>query len=149
MSICRVFCLCCLFLVPAFPALADVSVLQKLRFGELIITDNNNKYDIVVNVDGSFGHSGEIISIEDPQPGIYEIDDLIPNTVITVTGTQIQPLTRSGNQFTLKDFQIINTNSDPTGTASVTLGATAETSGNGVMYAGGTYNGIIELQVSY
>lgn len=128
---------------------ADISVLQKLRFGELIITDNDTCHTITVNPNGSFGHSDAIIKITDPQPGIYQIDDLIPNSVIHVNVTQIQPLSGGNNFFTLKDFQVIHTNSDASGLTTVTLGATAETSGNGLPYDSRTYNGTLQIEINF
>ena len=128
---------------------ADLSVLQKLRFGEVVITNNNAAYSINVNPDGTFGHAGSIIKINDPQPGIYQIDDLTPNSVINVTAVQLQPLSGGGNFFTLRDFQIVNSNSNASGLANITMGATAQTSGNSVGYSSRTYNGSIQIQISY
>ncbi len=139
----------CAVLFVSSHAQADVSILQKLRFGEVIITNNNMLYSISVNPDGSFGHAGSIIKITDPQPGIYQIDDLTPNALINVTATQLQPLSGGGNFFTLKNFQVVHSNSDASGLADITLGATAETSGNSLAYDSRTYNGTIQLQISY
>ncbi len=133
----------------ASPAYSDITELQKLRFGEFIVTNNSTQQGITVNVDGSFGFSSIFLNIEDPQPGIYEIDGLTPNSMITVTASQIQPLTGAGNFFTLRSFQTLDTDTNGAGVTTITLGATAETSGNSTPYVDQTYNGIIEIQISF
>lgn len=130
-------------------AKADISLVQKLRFGEVVITNNNNQHSITVNTDGSFSHSGSIININDPQPGIYQIEDLVPNSIIYITATQSQPLSAGGNFFTLNNFQIVHSNSDASGLTNITLGATAQTSGNSAPYDSQTYNGTIQIQINY
>ncbi len=130
-------------------AKADITLVQKLRFGEVVITNNNNQHSITINTDGSFSHAGSIININDPQPGIYQIEDLVPNSIIQITATQSQPLSAGGNFFTLKDFQIVHSNSDASGLANITLGATAQTSGNSASYDSRTYNGTIQIQINY
>ena len=128
---------------------ADISILQKLRFGEWIITNNNAIHSITVSPSGAFSHSSALIRLNDPQEGVYEIDGLTPNAIITVTATQISPLAAGGNTFNMNTFQVNHTNSNASGVATIRLGATAQTTGSGLAYDSRTYNGSIRIQISY
>ena len=130
-------------------AYAGITILQPMRFGELVITNNDSMHTITINTDGSYSNSPSILIITAPQEGRYEIDGLVPSSVITVTASQNMPLSGGGNTFTLKNFQVIHSNSDATGVASVTLGGDAETTGSGMNYSDLTYNGSIDLEVTY
>mgnify|MGYP000527742782 CR=1 FL=1 len=130
-------------------AIADVITLQGLHFGEFVITDNNSVHGITVNIDGSVSHSGAVIEINAPRPGIYQIDGLPPNNVINVIVSQDQPMVGNSNSFNLTNFQESHTNSNAGGITDITIGATAETSGNGQPYVDQNYSGQVRIQISF
>ena len=128
---------------------ADFVIVQNLHFGEFVIQDNYKPHHLTVNPDGSYTHAPNFIEIDPPQPGIYQIDELEPNSVINVTASQLQPMMGNNNFFTLENIQVIHSNVDEAGLADIMLGADAVTSGNGSKYVGDTYSGQILIQISY
>lgn len=145
-------CIACLILtlsLLSIPSSADVISLTKLRFGKFIVAENNNKQSVTVNLDGSYNFSSSLIMIDPPQRGEYQIHDLAPNSTLHLDVSQIQPLSATGNFFILKNFENFHTNSDNNGVANLILGATAESSGNGLPYRDQTYSGTIQILISY
>lgn len=128
---------------------ASFVVIQNLHFGEFIIQDNRVSHRLTINPDGSYTPAPSFIEITPPKPGIYQIDNLTPNSIINVTAVQIQPMVGANNFFTLENFQVSHSNVDQAGLATITLGADAVTSGNGSPYTDDTYTGQIQIQISF
>lgn len=138
------------FLWPFASAHADVDVIQNLDFGEVFIPSNDSVHSITINTNGSYSFSADIYELSAPEEGIYEIDGLPANTVVaSVVITQIQPLTGSSNFFNMSGFQTLFTNTDALGVSQITLGATAETTGNGMPYTNQNYNGQLQIQINF
>lgn len=123
---------------------------QALEFGEWVITDNSTSHSITVETDGSYTHSPDLIMLDPPQQGIYQITGLPNNAIInSVTVIMTQPLEGGGSEsFTMDDFDAIAPNADVNGETVVTLGATAYTSGNNNAYGDGDYSGELSLQIN-
>jgi hypothetical protein len=130
---------------------AGVTVVQALSFGEFIVKNNNAQYDIVVNVGGGHTYdSSGFIQISAPQVGIFDIDGLPANSVISsVVITQVSPLLGGGRVFQMVDFQESHTNTNSSGVSRITVGATARTSGSGLAYVDQTYSGDLEIQINF
>lgn len=133
----------------AYPAKADLLPVSELSFGRFIVTNNATRQSISVYLDGSFSFTDGLIKIDDPQTGQYQIDDLPPNRVLNIEAYQLEPMEGAGNFFTLKDFNVAHTNSNEVGLTTVTLGATAESSGNNQPYADQRYTGTIQILISF
>lgn len=144
-----------IFLVPAFlnsrEAVAGVSVVQALHFGSFVVKSNDAQYDIVVNTDGSYSFDPDgYIEISPPQEGVFDIDGLPTNSVInSVVITQTTPLSGIGGSFQMLDFQELHTNTDGLGVATITIGATARSSGSGIAYADDTYSGELLVEINF
>lgn len=125
---------------------------QPLNFGVWAITTNTGTKFITVNTNGSFSSSAGLVNISTPPTqGIYTVDTLPPFTAInSVTASMLLPMTGGNQPFTLDTFQIIY---DPTtnasGEISITLGASAKTTGSSVPYDDAVYSGTIQLDINY
>jgi hypothetical protein len=130
------------------PAKADITELQPLRFGEWIVTNNDTVQTVTVNTDGSYNNSAGLIMLQAPQQGIYRIDGLPPFAIIM--GFDIvmtEPMTGAGNSFTMDSFQTTADPVDGSGETTLSLGATARSSGNGQPYPDTTYNGELTIDI--
>lgn len=87
-----------------------------------------------------------------PQEGIFDIDGLPINTIISsVTVLQLQALDAgAGPDFSLDNFQVITPPlTTGAGHATISVGAQANTSGNGDMYPDAVYNGQLNLTFNH
>jgi hypothetical protein len=133
-------------------AFADVTVIQELDFGQFIVKNNDAQHDITINPGGVYSFSGAgLVEISPPEDGIYDIDGLPPNSVITsINITQLNPLQGvTGEVFQMVNMQSSFSSTNGSGVARIGIGGTARTSGNGNPYADQTYNGILQIQINF
>lgn len=131
---------------------AGVTVVQALSFGSWISKNNDAQYDITINTNGSYTFDAAgFIEIAAPQEGIFDIDGLPSSTAIaSVTVTQTIPLSASGENFQMVSLQESHpATTTAGGTAEITVGGTARTSGNTNAYGDFTYNGQLEIQINF
>lgn len=151
--LCRATLLAWVYLLCAPQSLAQsVNVLQPIRFGSWLITNNAGAYSITINTDGSSSHSPQLVMIRPPQKGIYEFTGLpVSTTFNSLDVTQNQALSNGGGEvFIMKDFQVdAPTSTDASGHLPLVLGATVETSGNGGSYGNGEFTGQINVEINY
>ena len=129
-----------------------VTTVQALDFGEWLSYGNAAEYEITVNTDGSYSADAAFIKITAPQEGIYDIEGgFTPFTpVASVVVTQQAVLACCGNTFSMDTFQETHSAAvDAAGVVRVTVGGTANTSGNSSAYVDGTYNGSINIQINF
>lgn len=140
------------FVFRPFGSHAGVTTVQQLNFGEFLSYNNDSQYDITVNTNGSYSFdSGGFVEIAAPQEGVYDLDGMTPNTAITgVAVTQSSALSFGISSFDMINFQEVHSGStDGSGVARVTIGATARTTGNGLVYADKTYSGVVNIQINF
>ncbi len=130
-------------------AMADMSEMQPLNFGRWIVIENNTPSQVTVQTNGSYSNSPQLIMLEPPQQGIYQVTDLPPFAqIIGIDVTMVQPMQGGvGEEFTLDNFQVISPNADGAGMTTLTLGGRAQTSGSGNNYEDSTYNGTLEIDI--
>lgn len=135
----------------AAQAQANFTQVQKLDFGKWFFGDNSSVAMVTVNPVGVVSSSGPIIMLESPKPGIYNITGLPAFTsIIGVTVTGIPPtLEFSGRTFDIDNFTTQIPDADGSGNTQLRLGADLETSGDGLAYPGGTYDGQINIEIDY
>lgn len=135
-------CLCA-----SFAYADDVVVIQPLRFGTWYIPGNNAVYSVDIQTDGSYSNSPQLTMIEPPTEGIFDIGDLPVNTAInSLDVTENTPLEFSGSVFDMDDFETASSGvTDSNGRVTVTVGATASTTGGGGSYPSGEYTGSLDL----
>lgn len=134
-------------------ALAGITTIQALSFGNYVVANNNSVQTVTVSLSGNVTASSGLLEITPTaQQGIYDIDGLTPNAVIaSVDVTALGPMrgVNISNEFTLGSFTANHTNVDPSGVARVTIGGTASTTGNGLGYPDQTYTATVEVQINY
>ncbi len=131
---------------------AGVTTVQALNFGSWISKNNDAQYNITINTNGSYSFdSAGFIEISPPQEGIFDLDGMTPNTAIaSVDVTQITPLSGSGPEFNMINFQETHpASTDASGVARITIGATAQTTGVGASYIDQTFTGQIQIQINF
>lgn len=130
-------------------AQAGVSTTQSLDFGVFIVPKNDAQYDVSINTLGNVTTDATLSQIEAPQVGIYVIDGLTPGaTVSNVVVTEQSSMSFSAREFNLVNFEVsYPATVNGAGELTVTIGATARTTGNATSYITGKYNGMITVQV--
>lgn len=134
-------------------ALAGITTIQALSFGNYVVANNNSVQTVTVSLSGNVTASSGLLEITPTaQQGIYDIDGLTPNAIIAsvdVTALTTMRGVNVSNEFTLGSFTSNHTNADPSGVARVTIGGTASTTGNGLGYPDQTYSATVEIQINY
>lgn len=138
-------------------ARADILKLQDLHFGNLIILNNSEPHIFVLNADGTTTPSEHIFVMDTyqgdgakPAPARFKIDALKEHSQISVVAENIKLEAHSSdNYFWVKDIVVSDTHTDEQGDMSFSMGATLETSGNGMAYAEDVYEGVLPITVSY
>jgi hypothetical protein len=148
------FLLIVFFVCVVLPAsvLADPVTIQRLDFGRLLVKKNNSLQSITVNTDGSYSATSEIIVLDPPEVGIYEIDGLNPSsTISSVTVNVTDPLQCgcSSEQYFMDSFVVVAPPTNSSGVTTITIGARAQTSGNNNAYGSGLYEGELSLSFNY
>ncbi len=141
----------CAFFV-SVPAYAGVTVIQAMSFGNFVSKKNDMQYEVTINTNGTYVFdSAGFIEISAPQEGIYDIDGLTPSAAIaSVVITQSSPLTIGGRSFQMINFQETHdASTDAGGVARVTVGATAQGDGITTAYPDNTYNGSLNITISF
>lgn len=131
---------------------AQHSVIQALNFGEWVVTNNNSTQTATVQTNGSYSNSPAMILISPPEPGIYLISGLPTNmTIQSVDVTMLTPMQSMGQSFTIDNFttQLSSSNTGPSGETTLTLGARARSSANGIPYPDTTYTGDIMIVLNF
>ncbi len=141
-----------LFMLVSSISNAAVTTIQAFDFGEWVVKNNDAQHEITINTNGSYTYdSAGFIEISPPQEGIFDLDGMTPNTsIVSVVVTQFSPLSGSGIDFEMINFQETHSAStDGLGVARITVGGTARTSGAGGSYVDQTFNGIVQIQINF
>lgn len=142
----------------------EMTVVDHLSFGTFAVADNSISQAIVVTPDNdTFPDTG--IAVGQPgQRGVYEFTGLPPNVAFYVGVDVPNPPSEggividdsafltNGRSFTVDSFALGNggvLQSDGAGDATMLLGATLHTSGDGTPYSGGTYAGQVSFTIYY
>lgn len=135
-------------LFPVNPASADIYEIQPMTFGNWVVTNNTASHYVSVATDGSYNHSPELVMLEPPSQGIYEIDELPDGFVVNdVTVSVRDPLSYESRGFLMDDFQVIYSPAVVDGVIGVTLGGRARTTGDGYNYGDGVYRGVLTIEI--
>lgn len=128
---------------------AEITQLQKLDFGEWAVTDNRSTHKIILNTDGSYtASSNSMVMLSPPKNGVYEVTELPAyNTINSVNVTVIQPMQGTGGMFLIDDFTTLTPAADEDGVTTITLGATASTTGDGQGYNDDDYTGELQIEI--
>lgn len=156
-----VFCLA-IFFWPMKVVAQDINEVQQLSFGTFAILDNSAAHTIVVDPDNSVAYDPDLIPGTPANRGEYVFTGLPANTTFTLGVTIANPptdggvtldnqtalSTGGGQNFTVSNFAINVANemiTDNNGDATLHIGATLSTSGNGGFYNDGVFNGTYDI----
>jgi len=136
------------FLSPAF-AQPSGHQIDALHFGRVVVRNNSSVHEITVETNGNFfASSGAIIFIEDPQEGRYFFDGLPEDSVVdaeVIAGHATYGSALPGAYFVIEDFTYVVPNTNGIGQVTITVGATAKTTGLNDHYVSGTYSADITV----
>lgn len=124
---------------------------QRLNFGTWLISSNASNYSITVQPNGSYSNSPQLVMLSPPSPGVYSVTGLPPfATILSVVVVMSQPLEApAAESFTMDNFQSIIPDANGAGNTTLTLGARANTSGNGNGYNDATYGGVLDVTINF
>lgn len=139
-------------------------MVDNLSFGTFAVADNSMPQALVVTTDNDTFADAGIVVAQNGQRGVYEFTGLPPNVTFYVGVDVPNPPSEggivfddsifltNGESFTVDTFQLGSggvLQTDAAGDATMTLGATLHTSGNGAAYSGGGYNGQVSFTIYY
>jgi hypothetical protein len=115
---------------------ADVFQVQELNFGTIAVIDNSASESLTIDKFGNTTVSAHLLVVSPPIPGRFLIDNLAPNTGISISmshnASTMTPLISSQEFFTFSltdysDYLVADAN----GEAELLIGGTIATSGSG------------------
>lgn len=144
-----------LVFVIAFPLSARAQSLNQTRgmdFGRIALTDYNAVGTLVLDPDGSYSASPEIIVLDPPTPARFEATGMPPNTAAVVSVTNADATlggSGTGRFFAIRDYVTSPATvvSNGAGNLLFDLGATLSTEGGGQSYSDGNYSANITVTI--
>ena len=135
---------------------ATLTVIHQLSFGTIGLHHNNGVYSVTVRPDNTFSHDPQIVFGVDPQRGEYFLTGLPANDPLDVTISSPGDATADSGgspDFTSSNYTFSPPNgsftSNPSGQATLFVGATMKTLGNGAYYHTGHYTGSFDITVVF
>lgn len=135
------------------PTAAQIITLQQqFSFGTIAMRSNGAKERLVLNLNGTYSATANIIVISTPQRAEFLATGFQPSTALSLS---IQPIELSedgqgtGKKFNVGFVYSPNISTDPTGSVTIFIGGTLETSGDGTAYDDRQYAGTASLIVNY
>ncbi|GAB0110333.1 hypothetical protein [Pseudoalteromonas distincta] len=141
------------FLIFSNYTLADISVIDALNFGTIVIVKNTPDTSMTLFPNGATT-TRNIHVMQVGQPAELLFEGYGPGVQINVsdTGTQ-QPMRRvnGGNEFTINNliFSRTTITTNAYGMATLKIGAQLKTSGNGLNYLDDSYSTTAEITIAY
>jgi hypothetical protein len=133
-------------------AAQSVQLINQFSFGTIAIRTNAAKERLVLNLNGTFTNSANILVISPPQRAEFLAVGFQPSTALSLS---IVPIELSedgqgnGKKFNVGFVYLSDISTDPTGSATILIGGTLETSGDGTPYSDRDYGGLAQLIVNY
>ena len=145
-----------LMLLLAVPASATVTLIEPLSFGTIAVLDNSVASDITISQTSQTFIVNHIRAIEPGNAAEFVLTDLPGNVEVFTTATVTQMTTGTidptppTEQFTLVSVDTApSVTTDGTGYASIKVGGTLRTSGNGGHYFDVRYRAALLLTFNY
>lgn len=145
-----VFCACVLA-INSIQAQADSAEITPLSFGRFVVANNGSVSTLRVRHDGRAQVvSGSIYPIEFGTAGEYYLSGYPAFTPLTISISGFD-LSTDGptEEFTISDFTFEDVTTDENGEATLIVGATISTSGNGNSYVNSTYDATINITITF
>ena len=123
---------------------------QPLRFGTIMLTDNNAPRQIQLLSNGNYNADPQIVFFTDPQLGNFTVTGYPPLKILNVT-INLVDLTNGGTPV----FSLSNSFTNPalivtnlSGSATFDVGATLSSDGSGSGFTDGSYDGVYSITVN-
>ncbi|MFC3031810.1 DUF4402 domain-containing protein [Pseudoalteromonas fenneropenaei] len=132
--------------------LTTFTIVQNLDFGEIALMRNHQKSELTVKTSGEIISSGAIYIFTPGHAAELLLQSSSPQTELQISALVTAPM---GSAFASNTFNLIDLNypssvvTDSSGMATITLGGTIQSSGNGVTYQDSHYQTSIAITVTY
>ena len=126
-----------------------MTIIQDLNFGLFAVRNNLAQYTIIVAPDDTTIYAPEMIEATPAHRGEYLLEEWPINTLLDIDITDGVLTAGAGPSFSVTDFTYNPPMTGPTGTLTLYVGATLRTSGSGIRYETGIYNGTVDLTVNF
>lgn len=145
------FCFCSI--VFSFSAVSQVSVLQPLNFGTIVVAKNERVSTLELLPNGRSSSTNDIHMIEAGEAAEILIENFPPRIQLTISDAVINtPLTRSSGGISLTLNKLIYRNDIVTnglGVAELNIGGQISTSGSGGNYSDEEFKSVIQITIEY
>ncbi len=112
--------------------------------------DNNTPSTIIVTPAGGVTYGAKVVDGPvAPQAGEYLLEGLTPDTALVVTVSDATLVLAGNPALLISDFTTNNPTTDSNGDATLFIGATLTTSGNGSYYGSGHYAGTMGITIIF
>ena len=138
--------------IPTLLNAQTLTTTQKLDFGESVITENDRRYAMNVNSNGSFLSDPAFVVLRIPNEGVYQVTGLPPSTMISAIKIRAETqLLGPGQDFIIDSFDVdAPDRSDVNGELIIRIGARLQTSGTGVAYTqSAQYDSNINVEIEF
>lgn len=150
----KLFAVCCLY-IPAASINAEVTIIQSLNFGKIVMTNNNFQASMIIDPVGNVQIIGGIAVLERGNHAVYELSNLPANTVLSpnVQVINSQMIANISSEETFRLTLLPNQNTlitDSTGSATLTVGGRIDSSGSGsIRFSDTDYESAIQITINY
>ena len=136
---------------------AQITQVQLLTFGKIVVLDNSVQYSLRVEPDGRVRRNAAFVLIEDPKPAIFHFSQLPANTSFSIQVdeendgvTLFSEVGQPTALFTIQPFFSFSSyRTNQHGEAEVPMGGILTTSGDGKLYHDGTYYRSFNIFVNF
>ena len=129
-----------------------VQQLVQFSFGTIALRSNLAKERLALNLDGTYSATSNLLVIEGPQLAEFLVSGLQPSTALSLSIAAIQ-LSQDGlgggKKFDVTFVYLPNVSTDATGSTTIRVGGTLQTSGDGTAYSDFQYGGSASVIVNY
>jgi len=142
-------------LLLAYPAGATITLIEPLSFGTIAVLDNSVTSDITISQTSQTTIVNHIRVIEPGNAAEFVLTDLPGNVQVFTTVSVTQMTTTTVNPAPTEQFTLVSVDTAPfvytdgTGYASIKVGGTLRTSGNGGNYVDVQYQASLQLTFNY
>lgn len=131
----------------------EIDTVQPLAFGQILLLNNGAAHAVTVTPLGVTNYPPALVSQTPAQNGEYELRGFSPNSdlAITVNPPSLALACACGGPDLTVDnfiFSPVTPHTNPSGDATVRLGARLRTDGTGAMYRAGSYSGQLSIIVN-
>lgn len=130
----------------------SLHIVRNLTFGEFATRDNDSPHTILVDASNNATYDPALLQITPAERGEFLLETFPPSTPLSISIPDTNLTLNGGGagiHFTVSNFTHNNPVTDPSGDATLYLGATLTTTGSTQHYGTGNYSEGIEITINY